>query len=104
ETVQIYARNHYVGRLHKLGVEIRTHLRLFGVDEDTVYFQDTLTGDPVLMEETDTLVLSLGHVSVEEQHCAFFELAENVVPVGDCIAARSAEEAVYEGMMAGRNI
>ncbi|MEM8686135.1 MAG: FAD-dependent oxidoreductase, partial [Pseudomonadota bacterium] len=47
ETVQIYARNHYVGRLHKLGVEIRTHLRLFGVDEDTVYFQDTLTGDPV---------------------------------------------------------
>ena len=104
ETVQLYARNHFVGRLHKLGVDIRTHLRLYGADEDTVYFQDTLTGDPVLVEEIDTLVLSLGHVSVEEQHDAFSKLAEAVIPVGDCIAARSAEEAVYEGMIAGRNI
>ena len=104
ETVQLYARNHYVGRLHKLGVEIRTHLRLFGADDDTVYFQDTLTGDPVLVEGTDTLVLSLGHVGDEEHHDAFAGLADQVIAVGDCIAARSAEEAVYEGMMAGRNI
>ncbi len=104
ETVQLYARNHYVGRLHKLGVEIRTHMRLYGADEDTVYFQDTLTGEPVLVEETDTLVLSMGHVSDEEHHSAFSTLADQVVAVGDCIAARSAEEAVYEGMMAGRTV
>ncbi|MCP5085012.1 MAG: FAD-dependent oxidoreductase [Alphaproteobacteria bacterium] len=104
EAIQLYARNHYVGRLHKLGVNIRTHMRLFGADEDTTYFQDTLTGDPVLVENTDTLVLSLGHVGDEKLHKAFDGLAERVMPIGDCVAARTAEEAVYEGMLAGRNL
>lgn len=104
ETLQLYARNHYVGRLHKLGVTIRTHLRLFGADEDTIYFQDTLTGDPVLMEDMDTLVLSLGHVGNEDGHGALRDLAEQTLAVGDCVAARTAEEAVYEGMLAGRQI
>ena len=53
------------GRLHKLGVTIRTHARLFGMDEDTAYFQDTLTEDPILLESVDTLVLSLGHIAVD---------------------------------------
>ncbi len=34
EALQLYTRNHYVARLHKLGVEIRTHLRLYGVDAE----------------------------------------------------------------------
>ena len=104
EALQLYARNHYVGRLHKLGITIRTHMRLFGVDEDTVYFQDTLTGEPVLVEDTDTLVLSMGHVGDESMHERFSGLAGEVIPIGDCVAARSAEEAVYEGMLAGRNL
>ncbi len=104
EAVQLYARNHYVGRLHKLGVTIRTHMRLFGADEDTAYFQDTLTGDPVLVENTDTLVLSMGHVGDEDVHKTFDNLAERVIPIGDCVTARTAEEAVYEGMLAGRNL
>lgn len=104
ESVQLYARNHYVGRLHKLGVDIRTHMRLFGADEETVYFQDTLTGEPVLIEEVDTLVLSMGHLGDDEIHADLKGLAEHVVAVGDCVAARTAEEAVYEGMLAGRDI
>ena len=61
EALQIYTRNHYVGRLHRLGVTIRTHDRLFGADDDTVYLQDTLTGEPTVLEGIDTLVLALGH-------------------------------------------
>ena len=104
ETMQLYARNHYVGRLHKLGVTIRTHLRLFGADEDTVYFQDTLTSEPELVEGIDTLVLSMGHVGDDKAHSTLYGLAKQVIAVGDCVAARTAEEAVYEGMLAGRDI
>lgn len=104
EAMQLYARNHYVGRLHKLGVSIRTHLRLFGADEDTAYFQDTLTGAPVLIEDTDTLVLSMGHVGDDTLHDRFSGLADHVIPIGDCVTARTAEEAVYEGMLAGRSL
>ncbi len=104
ETLQLYARNHYVGRLHKLGVTIRTHARLFGADEDTAYFQDTLTGEAIVIDETDTLVLALGHVPDDGLGAELEMLADEVHMIGDCVAARTAEEAVYEGMIVGRKI
>ncbi len=104
ETMQLYARNHYVGRLHKLGVDIRTHARLFGADEDTAYFQDTLTGEAIVIEETDTLVLALGHVPEDRLAADLDGLAAEIYMIGDCVAARTAEEAVYEGMIVGRKV
>ncbi len=61
EALQIYTRNHYLGRLHRLGVTIRTHARLFGSDGSSVFFQDTLTEEAIVLDEVDTLVLALGH-------------------------------------------
>ena len=104
ESLQLYTRNHYVARLHKLGVEIRTHLRLYGADADTVYFQDTISDEAVLLEEVDSLVLALGHradVTLEE---ALDGTPGERYVIGDCRAARTAEEAVYEGLLAGRAI
>ncbi len=104
ETLQLYTRNHYVGRLHKLGVSIRTHLRLFGADQDTAYFVDTLTGDPVEVREIDTVVLSLGHLADDHLQRELARRDIEVLAIGDCVAPRSAEEAVYEGLQAGRGI
>ncbi len=103
ETLQLYTRNHYVGRLHKLGVEIRTHARLFGVDEDTIYFQDTLSGDPILCENADTLVLALGHAADNALESELADMNVNLTSIGDCVSPRTAEEAVYEGLLAGRS-
>ncbi|MEM7429622.1 MAG: FAD-dependent oxidoreductase [Pseudomonadota bacterium] len=104
ETMQLYARNHYVGRLHKLGVTVRTHARLFGADDDTAYFQDTLTGEAIVIDNTDTLVLALGHVPDDGLAAALEGMAAEIHMIGDCVAARTAEEAVYEGMIVGRKI
>ncbi len=104
ETLQLYTRNHYVGRLHALGVDIRTHARLFGVDADTAYFQDTLTQMPMLIENTDTVVLALGHTSRNTLATALEERGIPVLSVGDCVAPRTAEEAIHEGFLAGREV
>ncbi len=101
ETLQLYVRNHMLGRLHRLGVPVRTHLRLFGADADSAYFQDTLTGDPVVIEEVDTVVTSLGHVGEDGLLTALAGYGGTVRAIGDCLAARTAEEAVYEGLLAG---
>lgn len=101
ETLQIYTRNHYVGRLHRLGVTIRTHARLFGADEDTVYLQDTLTEEPIVQEGVDTLVLSLGHCAEDDLETKLIEAGVAHVAIGDCVVPRTAEEAVYEGLLAG---
>ena len=104
ETLQIYTRNHYVGRLHQLGVKIRTHARLYGVDADSVYFQDTLTREAILLDGIDTVVLSLGHAAVAAPGSQLLDAGFEVIAVGDCVTPRTAEEAVYEGFMAGREV
>lgn len=104
ETLQLYTRNHYVARLRRLEVDIRTHLRLFGADAETAYFQDVLTGEPVIFEECDTLVTSLGHASVDELAAELKAAPFDVRLIGDALAPRTAEEAVYEGLTVGREI
>ncbi len=104
EFLQIYTRNHYVGRLHRLGVAIRTHARFFGVDGNTVFFQDTLTREPIVIDEIDTVVLSLGHSAVSVLGNELDNESFSVVSVGDCVTPRTAEEAIYEGFVAGNQI
>lgn len=101
QNLQQYLRDHWAGKLHKLGVEVIPYARLFGVDADTAYLAHIVSGEPIIANAVETVVLALGHrpnTSLEE------ELALLGVPLhlaGDCLAPRSAEEAVYEGMMAG---
>jgi 2,4-dienoyl-CoA reductase-like NADH-dependent reductase (Old Yellow Enzyme family)/thioredoxin reductase len=101
QNLQQYLRDHWAGKLHKLGVEVIPYARLFGVDADTAYLAHIVTGEPIIASEVETVVLALGHrpeTSLED------ELAPLGVPLhlaGDCLSPRSAEEAVYEGMMAG---
>ena len=104
ETLQLYTRNHYLARLHKLGVEIRTHLRLYGVDADAAYFQDTLTDEAVVLEDCDTLALALGHSACRELEGALSNYGGELYTIGDALAPRSAEEAVFEGLEVGTRL
>ncbi len=101
QTIQMYVRDAAVGRLHKLGVEMIPYVRLFGVDEDTVYLQHIMSGEPVLCEGTDTLVLCQGHTPENPLEEQIREKGIEVYMAGDCLAPRTAEEAVLEGFRAG---
>ena len=105
ETLQLYTRNHYVGRLHKLVVNIITHARLFGVDDDTVYLQNTLTQEAMPIEGISTVILALGHQSVDlSLPSEDDDVSIKIIHIGDCVSPRTAEEAIYEGFLAGREI
>lgn len=101
QTIQMYVRDASVGRLHRLGVETIPYVRLFGADEDTVYLQHIMSGEPVMCEGTDTLVLCQGHAPSTEIETIARDLAIEFRLVGDCISPRTAEEAVLEGYRAG---
>ena len=101
QTLQQYVRDHWLGTIHKLGVEVIPMVRLFGADADTVYFQHTANDEPVVCEQVETLVLSLGHDAVDDLDETLCDLDCEVLMIGDCIGPRSAEEAVLEGMKAG---
>ncbi len=104
QNLQKYLRWHGTGELHKLGVEVIPYARLFGADEDTVYFQHTTSGEAIVCENMDTLVIVQGHQPVVtlEQDLAAMDIEVHLV--GDCLSPRSAEEAVYEGVMVARSV
>jgi pyruvate/2-oxoglutarate dehydrogenase complex dihydrolipoamide dehydrogenase (E3) component len=104
QNLQKYLRWYGAGVLHKLGVEVIPYARLFGADGDTVYFQHTTSGEAIICENMDTLVIVQGHQPVVtlEQELAATNIEIHLV--GDCLSPRSAEEAVYEGVMVARSV
>ena len=101
ESLQPYVRDHWMGVIHGLGVEVLTYLRLYGCDEDEVYLQHVASGAPVVLERVDALVLALGHSPVTELAGVLADFPGAVRWIGDCLAPRTAEEAVLEGLVAG---
>ena len=104
EMMPLYSRNHWLARLHGLGVEFLPYLRLYGADGDTVYLQHILSDAPVLAEGVDTLVLSYGQQPVDGLLAELDGLDVGIHGIGDCMAPRTAEEAILEGLRLGVSI
>ena len=98
EGVQSYIRDQWVAELTRLGVEMTTYARLYGVDADTAYFMQTTSGEPVLFGEVDTLIVSMGHLRDAGLEAALADYAGEVHLIGDCLSPRTVEEAVFEAL------
>jgi NADPH-dependent 2,4-dienoyl-CoA reductase/sulfur reductase-like enzyme len=96
-----YVRDSWNGILHKLGVEIVPYARLFGADADSVYFQHATSGEPIVLSDVNTLVLSQGHERVATLEAELADFAGEVRVIGDALTPRTAEEAVLEGLKVG---
>lgn len=100
EILPLYVRDNMVGEMHKLQIPVTTYARLYGCDDSTVYMQHTASGEPIMFENIDSLVLCTGHQSIDDliEH---LDERIKIYRAGDCLAPRSAEEAIYEGMKVG---
>ena len=99
--IQNYIRDTYLAKLFRLGVEVLPMMRLHGIDERTAYFLHTAAQEPVILEDVDTMVLVCPNMPADELGPALAEMGMETHIIGDCLAPRTAEEAVYEGMKAG---
>ncbi len=100
ETIQQYVRDEWLGRLHKLGVEIVPLARLAGADADSVYFEHMPSGEPIVCEGVDTLVTAMARESDADMEGELADFAGEVRLIGDCLSPRTAEEAVLDGLKA----
>lgn len=101
ETIQSYTRDVMAGALHRLGVEVIPYARLFGADGTTVYMEHTASGEPVVLEAVDTLVLAQGADRAATLEAELDGFPSDVRVIGDAMTPRTAEEAVLEGLRAG---
>lgn len=102
--LQLYMRDLWVGRLHDLGIEVIPQARIFGIDADTAYLVHAVSGAPIVCENVDSVVLCTGHQSVTALEDELAGWTGDVVLAGDCLSPRTAEEAIYEGLLAGRGV
>ncbi len=101
QRIQQYVRDAMTAAVSKAGVEVIPLVRLFGYDGSAVFFQHVLTAEPVIVEDVAGLVLAQGNDPVDGL------LAQLETPgtfdgevhgIGDCLAPRTVEEAVLEGL------
>jgi 2,4-dienoyl-CoA reductase-like NADH-dependent reductase (Old Yellow Enzyme family) len=101
ERIQQYVRDGFLAALARARVQVISLVRLFGADDDTAYFQHVLTGEPVLIEGISGLVLAQGSLPEDSLLQALEGSGFPVIGIGDCLAPRTVEEAVLEGLRAG---
>jgi len=104
ERIPSMVRDYAVGELHKLGVETVPYVRLFGADEDSVYFQHVTSGQPIVMEEVDTLVSHHAPRRNADLATALDAGGMSFHMIGDCLSPRTVEEAILEGLKVGMAI
>lgn len=112
ETLPLYVRDDIAAELHRRQIPVTPYARLYGCDGDTVFMQHSTSEEPIVFEGVDTLVLCYGHKPESELEAALRPLANGredaplaeLITIGDCMAPRTAEEAVYEGLKAGWQI
>ena len=98
QRLQQYVRDTMTAAALRARVAMQTNVRLFGYDGSAVFFQHVLTGEPVVVEDVAALVLALGHEPVDDLLTALEGYQGEVHGIGDCLAPRTVEEAVLEGL------
>ena len=104
EHLQQYVRNASLAALHKAKVTVIPLVRPHGVDEDTIYLQHVLTEEPVIIGGISATVLACGHQPVSALLTSLEEQGIPTVGAGDCLAPRTVEEAVLEGLAVASEI
>lgn len=102
--LQQYVRDAMLAAVTRLRVDLLPLTRVFGCDRSAVYLQHVLTGDAVIVEDVVALVLAQGHEPVTGLLAPIEGFAGDVRAIGDCLAPRTIEEAVLEGLRVGASI
>ena len=105
--IQQYVRDASIAALNRAHVTILPLTRPFGYDGSAVFLQHTLTEEAVIVEDVAALVLAHGHLpesALLDSLAARTDLRSaaghpiEIHGIGDCLAPRTVEEAVLEGL------
>jgi mycofactocin system FadH/OYE family oxidoreductase 2 len=95
---------HVYGRVLGKGLEYRLNSWASGIDDDRVALFNLYTGAAHSIKGVDTIVLATGQKANDELYFALKGAVENLHRIGDCLAPRKLDHAIYEGELAGREL
>ena len=88
--------------LFELGVEFETNHWVRSLRADGAVVYNLYTGTDRLLEGFDTVVFAGAHVADDHLYHALVGRVAQLHRIGDCLAPRRLEHALYEGFLAGR--
>jgi len=103
-SIQNYVRDAAIARLHQAGVRVLPFMRLYGAEQGTAFFLHTAAQEPVELEGVETLVVVGPNRPRDELAPALRALGIATTLIGDAMAPRTAEEAVFEGLAAATSL
>jgi hypothetical protein len=95
---------HVYGRLLGKGLEYRLNVWASGIEASRVSIFNLYTGAAESLEGVDTVVLVTGQKVNDELYFALKGTVPNLHRIGDCLAPRKLDHAIYEGELAGREL
>ena len=95
---------HVYNRLFTKGLTYRLNSWAAGIEGTTLSVFNLYTGAGEAIEDVDTLVLATGPKANEELYLELKGKVENLHRIGDCVAPRKLDHAIYEGYLAGREL
>jgi mycofactocin system FadH/OYE family oxidoreductase 2 len=95
---------HIYGRVLGKGLAYRLNSWALGIDGGSVTVFSLYTGAPDTVEGVDTVVLATGPKANDDLYFALKGEVENLHRIGDCLAPRKLDHAIYEGELAGREL
>jgi mycofactocin system FadH/OYE family oxidoreductase 2 len=95
---------HLYGRLLGKGLAYRLNAWAGAIEGNRVTIFNLYTGGTDTIEGVDTFVLATGAKANDELYLALKDEVANVHRIGDCLAPRKLDHAIYEGELAGREL
>ncbi|VFA91248.1 NADH oxidase [Nocardia farcinica] len=86
------------------GLTYRLNAWAARVDGTAVDLVELYTGAVHTRLDIDTIVLATGRVAADELYLELKQTVPNVHRIGDCVAPRKIDHAIYEGELAGREL
>jgi hypothetical protein len=100
EGMHQYQRNLYLGRLDELGVELVSHVEPLRLGAGELLVRNVFSEREMTLDEVGTLVVVGGREPDFPLYEPLLEAGINVERAGDCLGARTTEEAVHEATVA----
>ena len=91
-------------KLFKSGMTHTLNSWLTRVDGGAVEIMNLYSRDLEVLDGFDTVVLVVRHLPCDELYFELKEKLSNVHRIGDCVAPRRTDHAIFEGFLAGREM
>ncbi|MDQ6594909.1 oxidoreductase [Bacillus salipaludis] len=102
--LQQYVRDVMLSKLHLLEVKMTPQYNLHRVEAANITFENIYTGQMLVRNQVDTLVLATGNQQVVDIYYQLKGSVPSLHRIGDCMLPRTVEEAILEGFEVAANL